>query len=51
MRVPVSNMAGETVAEVDLRDDVFGIEPKTAVMHQAVVRQQANGHARHQDPW
>jgi len=35
-------MAGETVAEVDLRDDVFGIEPNTAVMHQAVVRQQAN---------
>jgi len=42
MRVPVRNMAGETVAEVDLRDDVFGIEPNTAVMHQAVVRQQAN---------
>jgi len=35
-------MAGETVDEVDLRDDVFGIEPNTAVMHQAVVRQQAN---------
>lgn len=42
MRVPVRNMAGETVDEVDLRDDVFGIEPNTAVMHQAVVRQQAN---------
>ncbi len=42
MRVAVRNMAGETVDEVDLRDDVFGIEPNTAVMHQAVVRQQAN---------
>ncbi len=45
MRVPVRNMAGETVAEVELRDDVFGIEPNAAVMHQAVVRQQANARA------
>lgn len=42
MRVPVRNMAGETVGEVELRDDVFGIEPNLAVMHQAVVRQQSN---------
>lgn len=42
MRVPVRNMMGETVGEVDLRDDVFGIEPNTAVMHQALVRQLAN---------
>lgn len=42
MRVPVRNMAGETVDEIELQDDVFGIEPNTAVMHQAVVRQQAN---------
>ncbi|NLD44457.1 MAG: 50S ribosomal protein L4 [Chloroflexi bacterium] len=45
MRVPVRNMAGETVDEVELRDDVFGIEPNVAVMHQAVVRQQANARA------
>jgi len=38
-------MAGETVDEVELRDDVFGIEPNVAVMHQAVVRQQANARA------
>jgi large subunit ribosomal protein L4 len=44
MRVPVRNMAGETVNEIDLRDDVFGIEPNEAVMHQAVVRQMANAH-------
>lgn len=43
MRVPVRNMAGDTVEEVDLRDDVFGIEPNEAVMHQALVRQLANG--------
>lgn len=42
MRVTVRNMMGETVGEVDLRDDVFGIEPNTAVMHQALVRQLAN---------
>jgi large subunit ribosomal protein L4 len=35
-------MAGETVGEVDLRDDIFGIEPNEAVMHQALVRQLAN---------
>jgi large subunit ribosomal protein L4 len=44
MRVPVRNMAGETVNEIDLRDDVFGIEPNEAVMHQALVRQMANAH-------
>lgn len=42
MRIPVHNMAGETVGEIDLRDDVFAIEPNVAVMHQAVVRQMAN---------
>ncbi|MHB0858400.1 MAG: 50S ribosomal protein L4 [Anaerolineae bacterium] len=42
MRVPVRNMAGESIGEIDLRDDVFGIEPNEAVMHQAVVRQMAN---------
>ncbi len=42
MRVPVRNMAGETVEEIDLRDDVFGVEPNEAVMHQALVRQLAN---------
>lgn len=42
MRVAVRNMAGDTVGEVDLRDDVFGIAPNEAVMHQALVRQLAN---------
>ena len=42
MLVPVRNMAGETVGELALRDDVFGIEPNTAVMHQALLRQLAN---------
>jgi len=42
MRVAIRNVAGETVKEIELRDDVFGIEPNNAVMHQAVVMQQAN---------
>ena len=35
-------MAGETVGEIELNDDVFGIEPNRAVMHQALLRQLAN---------
>ena len=35
-------MAGATVGEIELRDDVFGIEPNMGVMHQALVRQLAN---------
>ena len=42
MQVHVRNMAGETVGEADLRDDIFGVQPHEAVMHQAVVRQLAN---------
>jgi large subunit ribosomal protein L4 len=42
MQVHVRNMAGETVGEADLRDDIFGLEPHVAVMHQAVLRQLAN---------
>jgi large subunit ribosomal protein L4 len=35
-------MTGETVSEIELRDDIFGLEPHRAVMHQAVLRQLAN---------
>ena len=42
MRVPVMNMAGETVGEVELRDEVFAVPVNQAVMHQALVRQRAN---------
>lgn len=42
MRVPLHSMAGEAVGELELRDDVFGIQPNESVMHQAVLRQQAN---------
>jgi len=42
MKVDVKNFDGATVEEFELRDDIFGIEPNTVVMHQALVRQQAN---------
>jgi len=42
MLVPLYSMTGEAVSELDLRDDVFGIVPNESVMHQAVLRQQAN---------
>ena len=42
MQAPVRSMEGETVGEIELRDDVFGIEPNVPVMHQALVRQLAN---------
>ncbi len=42
MQVLVRNIRGETVGKVELRDDIFGLEPNVAVMHQALVRQLAN---------
>ncbi len=42
MQVLVRNTQGETVDEVELRDDIFGVEPNVPVMHQALVRQLAN---------
>ena len=37
MRLPVHNMAGEVVGEADLSDEVFGITPNAALMHQAMM--------------
>jgi large subunit ribosomal protein L4 len=42
MQVPVYNQAGEQIDQVELRDDIFGITPNKAVMHQALLRQMAN---------
>ena len=44
MQTDVRNIAGEKVGEVELRDDIFGIEPNGPVMHQALLRQLANRH-------
>ena len=38
----VLNTAGEVVGQRELDETVWGIEPNIAVMHQALVRQQAN---------
>ncbi|MCZ7567553.1 MAG: 50S ribosomal protein L4 [Ardenticatenaceae bacterium] len=45
MKVPVYNMQGEQVREVELAPSIFEIEPNISVMHQALVRQQANARA------
>jgi large subunit ribosomal protein L4 len=42
MKIDVKNISGKKVGTVDLSDDVFAIEPNVTVMHQALVRQQAN---------
>ena len=42
MKVPVKNMAGENVGEVELPEVIFEVEPNTALMHQALMRQLAN---------
>lgn len=42
MRVPVRDMAGQTVGETELRDEVFAVAVNEAVMHQALLRQRAN---------
>lgn len=42
MRVPVVNMQGEKVGEVDLRPEIFEAPVNIPLMHQALVRQLAN---------
>lgn len=42
MLVPVKNISGQQVGEVDLSDSIFAAPINTAVMHQALVRQLAN---------
>jgi large subunit ribosomal protein L4 len=42
MRANVLNLRGEVVRTMELDDRVFGITPNQAVVHQAVVTQQAN---------
>ncbi len=42
MQVPLYNQAGQQTGTTELSDYIFGIEPNTTVMHQALVRQLAN---------
>jgi len=41
-KVALYNVSGAQVGEIELKDEVFGIEPNTYVMHDAVVMQQAS---------
>ncbi|MBN1487203.1 MAG: 50S ribosomal protein L4 [Anaerolineae bacterium] len=45
MRVPVLNMQGEKVNEIDLRPEIFEASVNVPLMHQALVRQLANARA------
>jgi large subunit ribosomal protein L4 len=42
MQIDVLNLNGDVTGQIEVSDFVFGIEPNTAVMHQALVRQHAN---------
>ena len=42
MQIPVKNMAGQQVGEVELNDAVFAAPINTSLMHQALMRQLAN---------
>jgi large subunit ribosomal protein L4 len=42
MQMPVYNIHGEQVSEIELRDDIFAAPINQAVMHQALLRQLAN---------
>lgn len=42
MKIPLRDMTGKVIDEIELRDDIFGMAPNEAVMHQALVRQLAN---------
>ena len=42
MQVPVYNLDGETVKQIEVSDRVFAVPFDEGVVHQAVVRQQAN---------
>lgn len=42
MEVPVYNKNGEATGNIEISDYVFGVEFNSSVVHQAVIRQQAN---------
>src|SRR5436305_14367442 len=42
MQLNVVDLNGKVLRNIDLDDRVFGIEPNRAVVHQAVVTQEAN---------
>ncbi len=45
MKLPVVDTTGKELRQIDAADEVFGIEPNRAVIHQAYVTQMANRRA------
>lgn len=45
MEATLYNQVGESIGVIELNDYIFGITPHVSVMHQAMVRQQANARA------
>lgn len=45
MEATLYNQVGESIGVIELNDYIFGINPHVPVMHQAMVRQQANARA------
>ena len=53
MQVPVYNIGGEVVKNIEISDSVFAVPFNEAVVHQAMVRQRADarqGTSRYQRP-
>ncbi len=42
MQIPVYNLAGETIEQIEISDHVFGVPFNQAVVHQVMVSQRAN---------
>ncbi|MBI4288301.1 MAG: 50S ribosomal protein L4 [Chloroflexi bacterium] len=42
MRIPVHNLSGEVVEEIEVQDSVFAVAANEAVIHQALLRQRAD---------
>ncbi|MDP7619510.1 MAG: 50S ribosomal protein L4 [Dehalococcoidia bacterium] len=45
MNLPIRNLQGETVGDADVSDLLVGVPLSTGLVHQALVRQRANGRA------
>ena len=41
-KVNLLNMAGQPAGEMDIKDEVFGVEPNIDLMHQVVIAEEAN---------
>ena len=48
MKVPVQNLAGASAGDIELKDEVFGVEPRADILHRVVTwqRENARGTAR-----